>query len=65
MVNVKEYEVMWDKVNKGEITEKEWSDYCLTVLVDIMKEHDLCKQDATEVANLQVFKKRYKDSLDK
>lgn len=38
-VNIEEYNKKFDQVKKGEITEKEWSDFCLKITMEKIREN--------------------------
>jgi hypothetical protein len=39
MTDNKEYYEMYDKVQRGEITQEDWVDYCMKLLFEIMEDN--------------------------
>jgi hypothetical protein len=39
MTDSKEYYEMYDKVQRGEITQEDWVDYCMKLLFEIMEDN--------------------------
>jgi hypothetical protein len=39
MTDNKQYYEMFDKVQRGEITQEAWVDYCMKLLADIMEDN--------------------------
>lgn len=39
MTDNKEYYEMYDKVQRGEITQEDWVDYCMQLLFEIMEDN--------------------------